>query len=53
MRDPAFGLEIPQQGTSCGVYATIIYYFTKALGPIFCFLLRSKVQGDRNEYLDS
>src|SRR5262245_10622240 len=31
MRDPAFGLQIPQQGTSCGVYATIIYYFTKAL----------------------
>ena len=31
MRDPAFGLQIPQQGTSCGIYATIIYYFTKAL----------------------
>jgi hypothetical protein len=31
MRDPAFSLQIPQQGTSCGVYATFIYYFTKAL----------------------
>jgi hypothetical protein len=31
VRDPAFGLQIPQQGTSCAVYATIIYYFTKAL----------------------
>ena len=31
MRDPAFGVQIPQQGTSCGIYATIIYYFTKAL----------------------
>ena len=31
MRDPVFGLQIPQQGTSCGFYATIIYYFTKAL----------------------
>src|SRR5262245_25426581 len=27
MRDPVFGLQIPQQGTSCGVYD----YFTKAL----------------------
>jgi len=28
---PGFGLKIPQQGMSCGVYATIIYCFTKAL----------------------
>jgi hypothetical protein len=25
------GLQIPRQGTSCGVCATIIYYFTKAI----------------------
>ena len=27
----ALGLQIPQQNTSCVIYATIIHYFTKAL----------------------
>jgi len=45
-----------QQGTSCEIYATIIYYFTKALmrdrffAPCYA---GTKCKGDRNEYLDT
>ena len=50
MRNTALGLQIPQQGTSCGVCATIIYYFTKAImrDRFFCSLSRrDKSKGGR------